>query len=83
MSILPFEFFRHLPFTRRHPTLVRLLAFCYLLAPGITLPISAQTTITNSVFPVVGDTLHYNFGNQAGAINQIFTPPGGLIHIVQ
>ena len=77
MSILPFEFFRHLPFTRRHPTLARLLAFCSLLAPGITLPVSAQITITNSVFPVVGDTLHYIFGNQAGAINQIFTPPGG------
>lgn len=40
-------------------------------------PASAQITITNSVFPAVGDTLHYAFGNQPGAINQIFTPPGG------
>ncbi len=70
-------FFQHLPFIRRHQTLVRLLAFCYLLALGFTLPVSAQITITNSVFPVEGDTLHYAFGNQAGAINQIFTPPGG------
>jgi len=37
----------------------------------------AQITITNSVFPAVGDTLHYAFGNQPGAIFQIFTPPGG------
>lgn len=40
-------------------------------------PVSSQITITNAVFPVVGDTLHYAFGNQPGAINQIFTPPGG------
>lgn len=38
--------------------------------------INAQITVTNSVFPVVGDNLHYIFGNQPGAINQIFTPPG-------
>lgn len=38
--------------------------------------INAQLTVTNSVFPVVGDNLHYIFGNQPGAINQIFTPPG-------
>lgn len=40
-------------------------------------PITAQITITNAVFPAVGDTLHFAFGNQPGAINQIFTPPGG------
>lgn len=39
--------------------------------------LSAQITITNAVFPTVGDTLHYAIGNQPGAINQIFTPPGG------
>ena len=50
--------------------------FC-LLALAFSHPVKAQITITNSVFPVVGDTLHYAFGNQAGAINQIFTPPGG------
>lgn len=41
------------------------------------LPLHAQITITNAVFPTVGDTLHYAIGNQPGAINQIFTPPGG------
>ncbi len=54
----------------------QLLLF-YLLLLGLTHQVTAQITITNSVFPVVGDTLHYIFGNQAGAINQIFTPPGG------
>jgi len=44
---------------------------------GAIHPVTAQITITNSVFPVVGDTFHYAFGNQPGAINQIFTPPGG------
>lgn len=44
---------------------------------GFCTGINAQITVTNSVFPVVGDTLRYNFGNQPGAINQIFTPPGG------
>ena len=77
MRILLFEFFQHLPVSRRHQTSVRLLAFCYLLALGFTLPVTAQITIGNAVFPVVGDTLHFAFGNQPGAINQIFTPPGG------
>ncbi|MBK8191877.1 MAG: hypothetical protein IPK76_01160 [Lewinellaceae bacterium] len=76
MRILQHEFFRHLSFARRHQTSVRLLTFCYLLSLGFTHPITAQITITNSVFPAVGDTLHYAFGNQPGAINQIFTPPG-------
>ncbi|MFN7118017.1 MAG: hypothetical protein ACK4TA_14545, partial [Saprospiraceae bacterium] len=48
-----------------------------LLLLGISPKLNAQITITNSVFPVVGDTLHYLIGNQPGAINQIFTPPGG------
>lgn len=77
MSILQFEFFQPLSITRRHQTSVRLLAFCYLLALGFTPPVTAQITIDNAVFPVVGDTLHFAFGNQPGAINQIFTPPGG------
>ncbi|MCK6693380.1 MAG: hypothetical protein L6Q97_14945, partial [Thermoanaerobaculia bacterium] len=80
MRILLFEFFHHLPFPRRQQTFVRLLAFCYLQALGFTLPVTAQITIDNSVFPVVGDTLHFAFGNQPGAINQIFTPPGGNQH---
>lgn len=54
----------------------QLALFCLFVWGGIH-PAMAQITITNSVFPVVGDTLHYIFGNQAGAINQIFTPPGG------
>jgi hypothetical protein len=52
-------------------------ALFYLFAWAFIHPATAQITITNSVFPAVGDTLHYAFGNQAGAINQIFTPPGG------
>ncbi len=44
------------------------------------LPTLAQITITNATFPAVGDTLHYAFGNQPGAINQIFTPPGSDQH---
>lgn len=54
----------------------QLVLFC-LFVWGFTHQVTAQITITNSVFPVVGDTLHYAFGNQPGAINQIFTPPGG------
>ena len=58
-------------------TIMKQLVFYCLLLLGLTHQATAQTTITNSVFPVVGDTLHYAFGNQPGAINQIFTPPGG------
>lgn len=53
-----------------------LIFFC-LFVWGLIHPVTAQITITNSVFPLVGDTLHYVFGNQPGAINQVFTPPGG------
>lgn len=77
MKIQLLEFFRPLPVSRYHPMAVRLLASCYILALGFTLPVSAQITIENTVFPVVGDTLHYAYGNQPGAINQIFTAPGG------
>lgn len=76
MRILRVEFFQHLPVTWRHQTIVTRLAFCYLLALGVTFPVTAQITIGNAVFPVVGDALHFAFGNQPGAINQIFTPPG-------
>lgn len=51
--------------------------FASLLVWGFLSPVAAQIIVTNSVFPVVGDTLRYAFGNQPGAINQIFTPPGG------
>ncbi len=77
MRTLLLRFFLYRPSTRLHQTSVRLLAFSYLLTLFFFHPATAQITITNSVFPVVGDTLHYVFGNQAGAINQIFTPPGG------
>ncbi|MDX1912457.1 MAG: T9SS type A sorting domain-containing protein [Saprospiraceae bacterium] len=77
MRMLLFEFFQYLSFAWRHQMPARLLTFCYLLPLGFTLPATAQITIENAVFPVVGDTLHYAFGNQPGAINQIFTPPGG------
>lgn len=48
-----------------------------LFVSAFTLSAAAQITITSAVFPVAGDTLHFAFGNQPGAINQIFTPPGG------
>lgn len=54
----------------------QLVLFCLFVWGGIH-PVTAQITITNTAFPAVGDTLHYIFGNQPGAINQVFTPPGG------
>jgi hypothetical protein len=57
--------------------LVKPLILGSLLLWGFFHPVAAQITITNSVFPAAGDTLRYLFGNQPGAINQIFTPPGG------
>lgn len=57
--------------------LVKSLILSSLLLWGFFHPVAAQITITNSVFPAAGDTLRYLFGNQPGAINQIFTPPGG------
>lgn len=52
------------------------LLFC-LVIWALLHPVVAQITISNTIFPVVGDTLHYVFGNQPGAINQVYTPPGG------
>lgn len=69
-------FFQPLVARLYHSTIKQRL-LCSLLAWGFLCPVMAQITITNSVFPAVGDTLHYAFGNQPGAINQIFTPPGG------
>ena len=43
----------------------------------ITIPASSQVTVTNSVFPVVGDNLFYAFGNQPDAVATVYTPPGG------
>ena len=60
-----------------NPELISRTIFISLLLWGLSHPVAAQITITNSVFPAAGDTLHYLFGNQPGAINQIFTPPGG------
>lgn len=77
MSNLPFAFFMQpLAFRLRQTTLKSLIIISLLLW-GFFHPLAAQITVTNSVFPAVGDTLHYLFGNQPGAINQIFTPPGG------
>ncbi|MEZ4894144.1 MAG: hypothetical protein R2778_14160 [Saprospiraceae bacterium] len=56
---------------------MRKLVLLILLLNGVFHQLQAQIAVSNTVFPVVGDTLHYAFGNQAGAINQIFTPPGG------
>lgn len=76
MSNLQLELSRLLSLLRSRQTIVRLSALCYLLALGFAHPAKSQITVTNSVFPVTGDTLRYAFGNQPGAINQIFTPPG-------
>ncbi len=77
MSNFPLAFFMQpLSFRLRHTTLKSLIIISLLLW-GFFHPLAAQITVTNSVFPAVGDTLHYLFGNQPGAINQIFTPPGG------
>ena len=54
---------------RLSPTSIALLAFA--------IPAHAQITVTNSVFPVIGDTLFYAFGNQPNAAAAIYTPPGG------
>lgn len=43
----------------------------------LPLTLQAQITVTNGVFPVVGDTLHYAFGNQLDAAAAVYTPPGG------
>ncbi|HLP95052.1 MAG TPA: T9SS type A sorting domain-containing protein [Saprospiraceae bacterium] len=53
------------------------LAFSLFLVLAAGANSQAQITITNSVFPAVGDTLRYVFGSQNGAINVISTPPGG------
>lgn len=69
-------FMQPLSFRLRHTTVKSLIISSFLMW-GFFHPVAAQITITNSVFPAVGDTLHYLFGNQPGAINQVFTPPGG------
>ncbi|MBK8492827.1 MAG: hypothetical protein IPL49_18570 [Saprospirales bacterium] len=46
-----------------------------LFSLGLLLPLSAQITITNSVFPALGDTLHFAVDNQPQGI--VMTPPGG------
>ncbi|MBI1224377.1 MAG: hypothetical protein GC192_03990 [Bacteroidetes bacterium] len=76
MNNLLHTFFQQLPISLPHQITAKTLAICFLLLLGFTNPASAQFTIDNSVFPVVGDTLYFALGNQPGAINQIFTPPG-------
>lgn len=56
--------------------MLRTFSTCMALAVT-TIAAHAQITVTNSVFPVVGDSLRYAFGNQPEAINAVFTPPGG------
>lgn len=77
MSTLLRKLFQHFSIGQRPPIAIRLLVTSCLLALGFTPAATAQITIQNTVFPVVGDTLHFAFGNQPGAIFQIFTPPGG------
>lgn len=42
---------------------------------GFLIPVTAQITITNAVFPAVGDTLFFATDNQPQGI--VMTPPGG------
>lgn len=42
---------------------------------GLLIPLKAQITITNAVFPAVGDILHYATDNEPVGI--VITPPGG------
>jgi len=51
------------------------LGLLCLFSMGLLIPVNAQITITNAVFPAVGDTLFYAIDNQPGGI--IITPPGG------
>ncbi len=49
--------------------------FLCLFWVGLVSPVKAQITITNAVFPAVGDTLYYAIDNQPDGI--VITPPGG------
>ena len=50
------------------------LSLSCLLSLGLLLPLTAQITITNAVFPAVGDTLFYAVDNQPTGI--VMTAPG-------
>ncbi len=80
MRLLHSIFFQSIPKPSHYPTSRRIVPFCFFFAVILYIPSSAQITIENTVFPAVGDTLHYAFGNQPGAILQIYTPPGGDQH---
>jgi len=60
----------HTPMMHRTLTAVAVAMLCAAHA-------HAQITVTSSVFPAVGDTLHYAFGNQPDAVFAIYTAPGG------
>ena len=51
------------------------LGFLCLLGMGLLIPARAQITITNAVFPAVGDTLYYALDDQPA--NLVMTAPGG------
>ncbi|MCO6487498.1 MAG: T9SS type A sorting domain-containing protein [Phaeodactylibacter sp.] len=51
------------------------IGFLCLLAIGFLIPGKAQITITNAVFPAVGDTLFYALDDQPDAL--VMTAPGG------
>ena len=55
---------------------MKTIGFNLFLLLGLAFPAWAQITVTNSVFPAIGDHLSYSFGNQPGAINAVFTAPG-------
>lgn len=50
-------------------------ALLCLFCMGLLIPVAAQITITNAIFPAVGDTLFYAVDNQPSGI--IMTAPGG------
>lgn len=51
------------------------IGFLYLFCMGLLIPVTAQITITNAVFPAVGDTLFYALDDQPDAL--VMTAPGG------
>ena len=73
-------FYKHISNPCHKESFSGILPLCFFMALTLSVPSSAQITIENTVFPAVGDTLHYAFGNQPGAILQIYTPPGGDQH---
>jgi hypothetical protein len=50
------------------------ILFAHLFSIGLLIPVTAQITITNAVFPVVGDTFYFAIDDQPQGI--VMGPPG-------